>query len=398
MSTADVIELRRSVKEQLRQRVLEAIQAVLDEEVAAALGVERHERGKQRQGYRHGATQRVVTTATGRQTLTVPRARVRDGQGGTREFQSELLPRYQRRTREVDEAILNVYLAGANSRRIKRALEPLLGDTHLSKSAISRVVARLKALFAQWRDRDLSSETYAIVFLDGFHLKVRLAKRVVAVPVLVALGVAEDGSKRLIALELAVSESSAAWGGFVAGLLDRGLQLPRLLVTDGHGGLKKARGAWPAVAVQRCTQHKWENLKRHCPTHAHAELRRDWSAIVQAQDGAAARRAYDAMLTKWRTLCPPVVRSLDEAGLELLTFYAFPKPMWKGLRTTNSIENLNREFRRRTKTQGSFASEDAALTLLFGLVAFRQIELRKITGYSHVAALLADHALTGEAA
>ncbi len=104
------------------------------------------------------------------------------------------------------------------------------------------------------------------------------------------------------------------------------------------------------------------------------------------------------MLTKWRTLCPPVARSFEEAGLELLTFYAFPKPMWKGLRTTNSIENLNREFRRRTKTQGSFASEDAALTLLFGLVAFRQIELRKITGHQHVAALLADHALTGEAA
>ena len=198
MSTADVIELRRSVKEQLRRRVLEAIEAVLEEEVAAALGVGRHERGEQRRGYRHGATRRVVTTATGPQTLTVPRARVRDGHGTTREFRSELLPRYQRRTRDVDEAILNVYLAGANSRRIKRALAPLLGDTHLSKSAISRVVARLKALFAQWRERDLSSEPYAVVFLDGFHLKVRLAKRVVSVPVLVALGVAEDGSKRLV--------------------------------------------------------------------------------------------------------------------------------------------------------------------------------------------------------
>ena len=105
----------------------------------------------------NGATQRVVTTAPGLQTLRVPRARVRDGTGATREFTSELLPRYQRRTREVTAAILNVYLAGANSRRIKRALGPLLGDTHLSKSAISRVVARLKALFAPWRDRDLSS-------------------------------------------------------------------------------------------------------------------------------------------------------------------------------------------------------------------------------------------------
>ena len=89
------------------------------------------------------------------------------------------------------------------------------------------------------------------------------------------------------------------------------------------------------------------------------------------------------MVRKWNSVCPPVARSLEEAGLELLTFYSFPKAMWKGLRTTNSIENLNREFRRRTKTQGSFSSEDAALTLLFGLVAFRQIELRKITGHEH---------------
>lgn len=398
MSTADVSQLRQQVHDQLRRRVLEAMEAVLEEEVAAVLGVGRHERGAQRQGYRNGATRRAVTTASGLQTLRVPRARVRDGSGTTREFKSELLPRYQRRTREVDEAILSVYLAGANSRRIRKALGPLLGETHLSKSAISRVVARLKALFTQWRDRDLSAETYAIVFLDGFHLKVRLAKRVVSVPVLVALGVTKDGSKRLVALELAISESSTAWGGFVTGLLDRGLSMPRLIVSDGHGGLKKARNAWPTVAVQRCTNHKWENLKKHCPGHAHGELRRDWSAIVRARNGAAARRAYDAMLTKWRTLCPPVARSLEEAGLELLTFYAFPQPLWKGLRTTNSIENLNREFRRRTKTQGSFASEAAALTLLFGLVAFRQIELRKITGHPHVPALLAENALTDEAA
>ncbi len=398
MSTADVMQLRQQVHEQLRCRVLEAMEAVLEEEVAAVLGVGRHERSAERQGYRNGVTRRAVTTANGVQALTVPRARVGNGDGTTREFQSELLPRYQRRTREVDEAILAVYLAGANSRRIKRALGPLLGDTHLSKSAISRVVSRLKTLFAEWRDRDLSGETYAVVFLDGFHLKVRLAKRVVSVPVLVALGVTETGAKRLVALELAISESSTAWGGFVTGLLARGLQMPRLIVSDGHGGLKKARTAWPAVAVQRCTKHKWENLKKHCPVHAHGELRRDWWTVVRARDGAAARRAYDAMLTTWRTLCPPVARSLEEAGLELLTFYAFPTPLWKGLKTTNSIENLNREFRRRTKTQGAFSTEEAAVTLLFGLVAFRQIELRKITGHQHVAALLAENTLTDEAA
>lgn len=384
-NTTNIIRLRQDVQAALRRRILEAIEVVLQEEVAEALGVARHERGEQRRGYRNGATERQVTTATGMQTINVPRARVRSGDGRTTEFNSELLPRYQRRTKQVDDAILGAYLAGANTRRIKKALSPLLGQQNLSKSAISRIVGRLKMLFEQWRRRDLSRERHVLLFLDGFHLKVRLVKRVVSVPVLVAMGVSEDGSKRLIALELAVSESSESWGGLVADLVERGLSSPRLLVTDGHAGLKKARAAWPEVAVQRCTNHKWENLKGHCPKHAHGELRRDWHGVIFAKDGERAREAYDAMVRKWSTLCPPVARSLEEAGLELLTFYAFPKGMWKGIRTTNSIENLNREFRRRTKTQGSFSSEDAAVTLLFGLVVFRQIELRKITGHQHVA-------------
>ena len=398
MSTADVIQLRQDVKSLLQRRVLEAIECVLEEEVEQALGVVRHERSDERRGYRNGSISRRVTTTDGPRSLRIPRARIKTD-GAAREFRSEILPRYQRRTREVDEAVLAVYLAGANSRRIKKALSPLLGEENLSKSAISRVVGRLKALFAQWRSRDLTEERYAIVFLDGFHLKVRLCKRVVSVPVLVAMGVTEDGSKRLVALELAVSESGPSWSGFVTGLIDRGLVPPKLLVTDGHGGLKKARAAWPEVQVQRCTNHKWENLKSHCPTHAHSELRRDWYTVVRAKDGLAAREAYDGMLSKWRSLCAPVARSLEEGGLELLTFYSLPKPMWKGLRTTNSIETLNREFRRRTKTQGSFSTEEAAVTLLFGLVAFGQIELRRITGHSHVAEFLSNtEALIAEAA
>jgi putative transposase len=389
-TTAEVIRLRENVRALLQRRALEAIELVLKDEVTEALGARRHERREQRRGYRNGSAERRVTTANGTRTIKVPRARVAAEDGSTKEFQSELLPRYQRRTKEVDEAILSSYLAGANSRRIRKALSPLLGEENLSKSAVSRVVGRLKELFAQWRARDLSEEQYALVFLDGFHLKVRLAKRVVSAPVLVAMGVTPDGSKRLIHLELAISESSTTWSDFVGSLVDRGLAAPRLLVTDGHAGLKTARAAWPSVPVQRCTNHKWENLKSHCPKHAHDDLRRDWHAMIYATDGKAARKAYDAMVTKWRTLCPPVERSLKEAGLELLTFYAFPPAMWKGLRTTNSIENLNREFRRRTKTQGSFSTEDAALTLLFGLVAFRQIDLRKITGYQHVAKLIED--------
>jgi len=290
--------------------------------------------------------------------------------------------------RAVDDAILATYLGGANTRRIRKALEPLLGTKHLSKSAVSRIVGRLKELFAEWRQRDLSGERYAILFLDAIYLKVRMARRVISVPVLAALGVQEDGQKVLVALEIAASESSRCWGDLMASLIRRGLPEPLLLVTDGHAGLTKAIEAWPEAKVQRCTQHKWENLLAHCPKHSHAEMKRDWDAIIHAETPLAARQAYDAFLAKWKRICPPVARSLEEAGLKLLTFYEFPKAMWKGLRSTNTVENLNREFRRRTKTQASFGNEEAALTLLYGLVAFRHIDLRRITGYKHVAALM----------
>jgi putative transposase len=288
----------------------------------------------------------------------------------------------------VDDAILGTYLGGANTRRIRKALEPLLGTKNLSKSAVSRIVGRLKALYAEWRQRDLAGERYAVLFLDAIYLKVRMARRVISVPVLAALGVQEDGQKVLVALEIAASESSQCWGELMASLIRRGLPEPMLLVTDGHAGLSKALQAWPEARVQRCTQHKWQNLVAHCPKHAHGELKRDWNAIIHAKDPLAAREAYDTFLAKWKKICPPVARSLEEAGKYLMTFYEYPKAMWKGLRSTNTVENLNREFRRRTKTQASFGTEEAALTLLYGLVAFRHIDLRRITGYKHVAALM----------
>jgi transposase-like protein len=162
-----------------------------------------------------------------------------------------------------------------------------------------------------------------------------------------------------------------------------------LILSDGHAGLRKAIELWPQAQVQRCSWHKWQNLVEHCPVHARRELERDYDRIVYAKDGLVAREAYSVFVTKWRSLCPAVARSLEEAEEQLLTFYAFPKAMWRALRTTNALENLNREFRRRTKTQASFSTEEAGVTLLYGLVAFGQIQLRKIDGHRHVSALLA---------
>lgn len=391
-SREQVVAFRQDVRELLRRRVLEAVEGVLKEELSLALGASPYGRSQARRGYRNGSEQRRITTAEGTRELEVPRGRVKAAGGRTKEFRSQLLPRYARRTAEVDEAILACYLSGANSRRIRKALAPLLGEEHLSKSAVSRVVARLKDLFTQWSTRDVSGEGCVVVFLDGFNLKVRLAGRVISVPVLAALGVGDEGEKRLLALRLAPSESNANWGAVLTDLQRRGLPTPRLVVVDGHQGLGKALDTWSGTKVQRCTVHKLRNLFEACPAHARGEMKRDYHRITHAKDGLAARGAYEAFIGKWRSLCPAVARSLEEAGEELVTFYEFPKALWPSLRSTNSIENLNREFRRRTKTQASFSTEEAALTLLYGLVAFGQIRMNKLGGHRSFAALASREA------
>jgi transposase-like protein len=377
------------IRQLLRAKVAAAVQELLEEEISLLLGSERYERTETRNGYRNGGERRRVTTETGPMELKIPRARVRQADGSTAEFRSAVLPRYQRRTKRVDEAILGAYLAGANTRRIRKALEPLLGESNLSRSAISRVVQRIKAAFETWSGRDLSEDRYGVLYLDGIHLKVRLARRVVSVPVLIALGVREDGRKELISMRLVGAESGSTWEGLIDDLRKRGMAAPAVIVSDGHAGLKRAMARWPEAKVQRCAFHKLSNLLDHCPKHARAELKRDYNAIVYARNGMAAREAHEKFLRKWRTLCAEVARSLEEAGDHLLAFYEFPKAMWKSLRTTNPIENLNREFRRRTKTQGSFSTEDSALTLLWGLIAFGQIRMRKIDGFEQTPMLLA---------
>jgi putative transposase len=186
----------------------------------------------------------------------------------------------------------------------------------------------------------------------------------------------------LLALEIAASESTASWTAIVQGLAKRGLVAPRLVILDGNAGLCRAvKETWPGVDVQRCTKHKLENLLAKAPKHCHGELKRDYQAITHADDAAAARSAYQAFLAKWRKLAAEVARSLEDAGTDLLSFTRYPRSQWKSLRTTNQIERLNEEFRRRTKTQGSFANEAAALVLLYGLVAMGQIQMRKIDGH-----------------
>jgi putative transposase len=373
---------RLDIRQTVRHRVREAIELVMEEELEAALGVARYERGSQRSGYRNGHQRRRVLTEHGPTALRIPRGRLGATDGSGEEWHSQIIDPYQRRTRKVEEAILGCYLGGVNTRRIRRSLLAVFGRRSLSKSAISRVVSRLKERFESWRCRDLAEERILILYLDAMHLAVRLARRVVKVPVQAVLGVREDGQKVLLSLQIAGSESTVSWRSVIDDLARRGLAAPVLVVVDGNRGLSKAiRTVWRETLVQRCTRHKRENLLAAAPKHCHEELKRDYRTIVAAKNLETARVARQSFLRKWETLVPAVARSLAEAGDDLLTFYHFPKSQWKCLRTTNPIERINGEFRRRTKTQGAFTNESSALVLLYGLFAAGQIIMRRIHGW-----------------
>ena len=380
-----------SLSELIHQHVRVAIETAVHEELRAALGATPYERSEVRRGYRNGIKARTLTGPTGPVALTVPRATLFNV-AAAKEWTSTIIPRYQRRMPQVNEAVVATYLAGGNTRRIRGALQPLLKAAPLSKSAVSRVIATLKDGLEAWRTRPLADLSVIYLYLDGFALRVRSAGKVVSAPALGVVGVLPDGRKHLLALELCGGESFAAWRGCLDDLVARGLRAPVLAIVDGNAGLRRAVGeTWPRAALQRCCVHKLRNLERKAPKHVLAEIRDDFHRIVYAADADVARAAYTAFERAWAKRCPGVVTSLREAGNELLTFFAFPKSQWKALRSTNVIERLHQEFRRRVKTQGSLPSEDAAIVLLFSLVASGQITLRRIDGWRRIAAVLSQH-------
>jgi putative transposase len=367
--------------EALRGKVREMIMTLAEAELVEVLAAKSYERSEDRRGYRNGKRKRSISTGLGATVIELPRARISEGERD-REWQSGLIGRYQRRGASVDQALLGCYLSGVNGRRIRGALSPLLRGSPLSKSAISRLVGRLEGLFSQWRSRSLASEAVVFLYLDAIALRVRIARKVISVPVLVGLGVKADGQKVILDLELFQSESSSCWEGFVEGLVSRGLKAPLLVIIDGNKGLRGAvEKNWPGTAVQRCTVHKLRNLERYAPRHALEEVKSDYHRIIYAESLEQANKAYREFALKWKKLAPKVVVSLEEAGEELLTYYRFPKSQWKSLRTTNAIERLNGEFRRRVKTQSSLPDAHTAERLLFGLLVGGQIQMRRIDGW-----------------
>jgi transposase-like protein len=378
-----------SLSELIHQHVRIAIETAVHEELCATLGTTPYERSDTRRGYRNGTKTRTLTGPTGPIALTLPRGTL---SAGAKEWTSRIVPRYHRRMPQVNEAIVATYLAGGNTRRIRGALQPLLKAAPLSKSAVSRVIATLKDGLEAWRTRSLADVDVIYVYLDAFALRVRSAGKVMSAPVLGVVAVLSDGRKHLLALELCGGESFAAWKGCLDNLVARWLRSPMLAVIDGSAGLRRAVGEiWPQASVQRCCVHKLRKLERKAPKHVLAEIRDDFHCIVYAATIEAGRAAYTAFERTWTKRCPGVVGSFREGGDEPLTFFTFPKAQWKTLRTTNTIERLHEEFRRRVKAQGSLPNEDAALIMLFSLVASGQIRLRKIDGWRKIATVLRQH-------
>jgi transposase-like protein len=372
----DTIELR------MRERIRATIEEIVEEELAAALGAEPSSRVEGRRGYRHGSRERTLTTTLGPATFEMPRARLVSADGARKEWRSETIRRYERRTARLDEAILGVYLCGANTRRIRGALAPLLRGGPLSKDAVSRLVGRLAQDFAAWSERDLAGEAVRYLIQDGWYPKVRIGKRRVVVPVLVTLGVRADGERVVLDMRMAGEESGASWSEVLASLTRRQMSTPVLAIIDGNPGLHAAlETQWPSIAIQRCTAHKLRNLTSKAPARLREELKEDYRRMIYAEDAAAIEKARATFSRKWKLRCPPVIASFDESGDELFTFTRFPKSQWKALRTTNALERINGEFRRRTKTQSSLPSSDAVLLLLFGLLRSGAVKLRRMDGW-----------------
>lgn len=364
-----------TIEQYMREQVRDKLQQIVQEEVLLALGAGRYQRvGEERQGYLNGTRRRTLTTSLGPTTFDMPRARLKVEEGGTTEWSSRIMPRYQRRTQRIDEAILGVYLSGSNTRRIRGALAPLLKGGPLSKDTVSRLVSRLKEDFNAWRQRDLRQEDIRYIYLDGWYPKVRIGKRRERVPVLVVMGVRGDGRKTILDMCIAGQESCAAWGELVENLSKRGMQPPRLAIVDGNAGVEAALlKEWPKIQIQRCTAHKLRNLQAKVPKRLQDELTDDYHRMIYADDAQVIEQQRQRFMKKWKSLCPPVLDSFNEAGDQLFTFAKFPRSQWRSLRTTNALERINGEFRRRTKTQASLPSADSVLLILFGLLKSGQI-------------------------
>src|SRR5438477_7065916 len=385
------------IESSVRERVREFIEALISGELDAALARPRYGRVKKDDagpagvvGHRHGCRTRSLTGSFGKTGITVPRARLQTSDGRTSEWHSKALRAYQRRTLTADALIAGAYLAGTNTRRVRRALLALFRGA-VSKDIVSRVWRKIKSDWDAWNSRSLAGEPIVRLILDGTVVRVRLDRKATSIALLVVLGVREDGQKVLLAVKNMGGETSQAWRVLLDDLVKRGLRKPEFLIVDGGSGLEQALAAlWGDVPTQRCTVHKHRNLLAHAPQRLHEEVSADYNDMIYAASPAEIEARRRAFIRKWRLKCKAVADSLEEAGDRLFTFTRLPLSQWKSARTTNAIERLHEEFKRRINTQTVLPSAETAAMLFWALLAAGQITMRKVDGWQTLNQKLAD--------
>jgi transposase-like protein len=377
------------VRGRARQFIEELIRGELDEALARPRYGRSKTAGDEERagvvGHRHGSRKRSLTGTFGPVEIEVPRARLNTPEGRTSEWKSQALRAYQRRTLAADALIASCYLAGTNTRRVRRALAALFGGT-VGKDTVSRTWRKVKSDWDAWNARSLAEEPIVRLILDGTVVRVRLDRKATSISLLVVLGVRADGQKVLLAIKSMGGESAEAWRTVLDDLIRRGLRRPEFLIVDGASGLDKAIAAvWDSVPVQRCTVHKHRNLLAHAPERLHEEITADYNDMIYAATREEMEVRRKAFIRKWRLKHRAVADSLEEAGERLFAFTRLPPSQWRSVRTTNAIERLHEEFKRRIKTQTVLPSADTAAMLFWALLASGQINMRKVDGWQTLA-------------
>ncbi|KFG69521.1 IS256 family transposase [Microvirga sp. BSC39] len=339
-AAAAIKDLLNQSPDGLREIVRAVMQEMLEAEMTDALQAEKGERTAARLGYRSGYYTRTLVTRVGKLELRVPQDR--DGR-----FSTELFERYQRSEQALVATLAEMYVQGVSPRKVKAITEELCGH-NFSASAISSINKRLDDSLAQFASRRLE-EPFPYLILDAHYEKAREGGIVASQAVMIAVGIDWDGRRQILGVEMANRESQSSWRTFLLGLRERGLSGVELVVADDHAGLRAAiREVLPEVAYQRCYVHFLRNALDHLPRKPDDDCLQELRWLYDHRSVEEARRDLPAWIAKWEGRYPRLVAWAEETIEETLTFYRLPRQHHKHLKSTNMLERLNEEIRRRT--------------------------------------------------
>jgi len=346
-------------KEFFKSAVQEVVHEVLEAEMDETIGARKGERSSERNGYRSGYYPRGLTTRVGKLELRVPQDRAG-------RFSTEVFERYQRSEKALVASMAEMYVQGVSTRKVKAVTEELCGHS-FSASSISRINQTLDEELKKFATRRLEEE-YPYLILDARYEKVREDGVIRSHAVMIAIGINWDGRRSILAVELANRESGTSWRDFVHGLKERGLSGVFFVVTDDHAGLKKAIGELlPEAIWQRCYVHFLRNALDYLPRKADDDCLQELRWIYDRRDLQEAQRDLQAWLQKWQQKYPKLCDWVEENIQETLSFYKLPLPHHKHLKSTNMLERLNEEIKRRTLVVRIFPDTNSCLRLIRAL-------------------------------